>query len=172
MKLQHTVFTGAAAFFILLGSATLVVAQAQDHEAHHPEGAGIERIQAQAQPGAGQMDQANSGMMPMRMDPEMMQQMHEMMMGRQAGRMMPGMMRQAASGMMLPMMRMMFALVDADGDGSLSRDEFVEAHERIFNHMDLDGDGQLTFEEVQAFMADPMRGVSPDGEPGGEADED
>jgi Ca2+-binding EF-hand superfamily protein len=48
-------------------------------------------------------------------------------------------------------MRAMFALMDADGDGTLSREEFAEAHDRIFNHMDADGDGQVTLEEMRAF---------------------
>ncbi|MFW6028198.1 MAG: DUF305 domain-containing protein [bacterium] len=42
--------------------------------------------------------------------------------------------------------------MDADGDGALSREEFQEAHGRIFNHMDAGGDGQLTFEEMRGFM--------------------
>ena len=34
------------------------------------------------------------------------------------------------------MMRMMFSLMDADGDGKLSLQEFQAAHERIFKAMD------------------------------------
>jgi hypothetical protein len=34
------------------------------------------------------------------------------------------------------MMRMMFALMDADGDGTVSLQEFQAAHERIFRAMD------------------------------------
>ncbi len=58
-------------------------------------------------------------------------------------------------GMMGPppfMMRMMFALMDADGDGSISLQEFQEAHERIFKAMDTNKDGKLTLEEMQAFI--------------------
>jgi hypothetical protein len=50
------------------------------------------------------------------------------------------------------MFRMMFALMDADGDGTISLQEFQAAHERIFKAMDSNKDGQLTLEEVQAFM--------------------
>ena len=50
------------------------------------------------------------------------------------------------------MMRMMFALMDADGDASISLQEFQAAHERIFKAMDSNKDGKLTLEEMQAFI--------------------
>ena len=53
------------------------------------------------------------------------------------------------SGMM---MRMLFALMDSDGDGTVSLQEFQAAHERIFKAMDINKDGVLTLEEIQAFM--------------------
>ena len=49
-------------------------------------------------------------------------------------------------------MRAMFALMDADGDGTISLQEFQAAHERIFKAMDSNKDGKLTLEEMQAFM--------------------
>ena len=81
------------------------------------------------------------------------------MMG-QAGMMGRGMMGQGGMmgrGMMGPMgpammMRMIFALMDGDGDGTISLQEFQAAHERIFKAMDANKDGRLTLEEMQAFM--------------------
>ncbi|OKO77245.1 EF-hand domain-containing protein [Bradyrhizobium sp. AS23.2] len=70
------------------------------------------------------------------------------MMGRMMGR---GMMGGGAMGPPF-MMRMMFALMDADGDGTISLQEFQAAHERIFKAMDTNKDGKLTLEEMQAFI--------------------
>ena len=49
-------------------------------------------------------------------------------------------------------MRIIFALMDGDGDGTVSLQEFQAAHERIFKAMDTDKDGTLTLEEIQHFM--------------------
>jgi hypothetical protein len=70
------------------------------------------------------------------------------MMGRMMGR---GMMGGGAMGSPF-MMRMMFALMDADGDGTISLQEFQAAHERIFKAMDTNRDGKLTPEEMQTFI--------------------
>jgi EF hand len=67
------------------------------------------------------------------------------------GMMGPGMM--GAGGMRSGSMgRMLFALMDADGDGTVSLEEFKAAHERIFKSMDADKDGRLTLEEMRTFM--------------------
>jgi hypothetical protein len=50
------------------------------------------------------------------------------------------------------MMRMIFSLMDADGDGKLSLQEFQAAHERIFKAMDAKKDGFVTLEEMQVFI--------------------
>jgi len=62
-------------------------------------------------------------------------------------------------GMSPVMMRIIFALMDSDGDGTLSLQEFQAAHERIFRAMDANKDGHLTLEEMQAFMHGTRRSV-------------
>jgi Ca2+-binding EF-hand superfamily protein len=57
------------------------------------------------------------------------------------------------------MMRMLFATMDSDGDGTVSLQEFQAAHERIFKAMDANKDGRLTPEEIQAFMQGTRRSV-------------
>jgi Ca2+-binding EF-hand superfamily protein len=42
------------------------------------------------------------------------------------------------------MMRIVFSLMDSDGDGTISLQEFQAAHERIFKAMDANKDGRLT----------------------------
>ena len=74
---------------------------------------------------------------------------HGGMMG--GGMMGRGMMGGGAMGPPV-MMRMIFALMDSDGDGTISLSEFQAAHERIFKAMDSNKDGKLTLEEMQAFM--------------------
>jgi Ca2+-binding EF-hand superfamily protein len=54
-------------------------------------------------------------------------------------------------------MRVIFALMDSDGDGTVSLQEFQAAHEKIFKAMDTDKDGTLTLEEIQAFMRGPAK---------------
>jgi Ca2+-binding EF-hand superfamily protein len=44
--------------------------------------------------------------------------------------------------------RIIFALMDRDGDGTVSLDEFQAAHERIFKAMDPDKDGTVSQEEI------------------------
>jgi PAB1-binding protein PBP1 len=63
-----------------------------------------------------------------------------------------GMMGRGMMGPPPAMLRMMFALIDTDSDGTISLQEFQAAHERIFKAMDTNKDGKLTLEEMQAFM--------------------
>jgi EF hand len=73
----------------------------------------------------------------------------------QGGMMGRGMMGMMGGGMIGPppvMMRMIFTLMDTDGDGTISLQEFQAAHERIFKAIDANKDGRLTLEEVEAFM--------------------
>ena len=55
-------------------------------------------------------------------------------------------------GMNPTVMRMIFGLMDADGDGKLTLQEWQAAHERIFKAMDTDHDGTVTLEEMRAFV--------------------
>ena len=74
------------------------------------------------------------------------------MMGHE-GMMAGGMMGHGMMGGGTPViLRMMFALIDTDSDGTISLQEFQAAHERIFKAMDSNKDGKLTLEEMQAFM--------------------
>jgi len=113
---------------------------------------------AQAEQGS-QVGQAQEGAQHVQPDDEMMmggRMMGRGMMGRRmmGGDMMPGMMMGQDHGPMRGsmMLRMMFSLMDADGDGSISLQEFQAAHERIFKGMDQNKDGRLTIEEMRAFM--------------------
>ena len=65
------------------------------------------------------------------------------MMMRRAGR--QGAMHAAA-------MRILFAVVDTDGDGALSLPEIQEFHARIFVAVDENGDGRVDMEEIAAFF--------------------
>ena len=49
-------------------------------------------------------------------------------------------------------MRMMFAIVDADGDGALSLAEIQDFHGRIFKAVDKNGDGKVKMTEIEAFV--------------------
>ena len=110
----------------------------QQYTQHHPTG----------QAGAGTSGQQGGMMGPGTMG----------MMGRG---MMGGGMMGSAMGPMGPdmMMRIIFSLMDGDGDGTISLPEFQAAHERIFKAMDANKDGRLTLEEMQAFMQGTTRSV-------------
>ncbi|HUE46309.1 MAG TPA: DUF305 domain-containing protein [Aestuariivirgaceae bacterium] len=152
MKRSPIWMARSLAILMLAGSVTAASAQTdQEHDAHHPDGAPATDAVPAPQAGSG-----------MGMNPDMMQMMQQLM-GQRQGRMGPGMMGRGG------MMRAMFAIMDADGDGALSREEFDEAHGRIFSHMDADGNGQVTLEDMQAFMGGstipagemPMREATP-----------
>lgn len=49
-------------------------------------------------------------------------------------------------------MRLIFGLLDTDGDGSLSENEVQGAVGRIFNGIDENGDGKIDLDEIQWFM--------------------
>lgn len=65
-------------------------------------------------------------------------------------------------GMMGPLpMRIIFALMDRDGDGTISLQEFQAAHESIFKAMDADKDGTVSMEEMRDFFHGGPRAAPP-----------
>ena len=66
-----------------------------------------------------------------------------------SGMMHPGMM---GTEMHEQMMKIVFALADADGNGGLSLDELATIQTRIFAAVDADKDGNVKPEELQAFI--------------------
>ncbi|RUZ71587.1 EF-hand domain-containing protein, partial [Mesorhizobium sp. M7A.F.Ca.CA.001.14.1.1] len=49
-------------------------------------------------------------------------------------------------------MRLVFGLLDTDGDGSLSQNEVEGGVGRIFSNIDENGDGKIDLDEIQSFM--------------------
>ncbi|MBR1293436.1 EF-hand domain-containing protein [Bradyrhizobium ottawaense] len=131
-----------ALLFVTLGQPALAQSPA-DHQGHHP---GQEQTPASPQSSSPASPSAER-QSPMR-GGDMMGMMGRGMMGQ-------GMKGHGTGGdaMEPPVVfRIIFALMDADGDGTLSLPEFQVAHERIFKAMDRDKDGKLTFEEMMTFM--------------------
>ena len=54
--------------------------------------------------------------------------------------------------MMRVVMKVMFAVTDADGDGALTFEEVTTVRKRIFDKVDANKDGKVTLDEAQAFM--------------------
>lgn len=52
------------------------------------------------------------------------------------------------------MMKIMFAIVDANGDGAVSFNEVIELHKRVFDAVDANNNGRVTPEEIEAFFHD------------------
>lgn len=94
--------------------------------------------------------------MPPRMMPE--QRMPQRMMPdqRMPPRMTPDQRMQRMMGMMpkkgMPMLKILFAIIDTDEDGSISFEEVTAVHKRIFDAIDTNKDGKVTLEEIEAFM--------------------
>lgn len=73
---------------------------------------------------------------------------------------------------------MMMQKADTNGDGMISKEEFMAKHEKRFTEIDTSGDGQLSKDEMQAHREamkakrmerrDDMHGKTGDGEHHGE----
>jgi uncharacterized low-complexity protein len=55
--------------------------------------------------------------------------------------------------------------MDADGDGNVSRDEFMQGHEAMFDKIDTNGDGVIDMAERDAHM-NKMKGYMMEGKCG------
>lgn len=144
--------TTALAAIIAAGVTTGAAAQTATPDPHHP--GALAQATPPAQPGGtgaqGQGAQpGQSGTMPSGMMGRGM--MGQGMMGQ--GMMQPGMM--GAMPMMRMrghMMKIMFAIADANGDGGLSFEEISAIHKRIFDRVDANKDGKVTPDETRDFM--------------------
>ncbi|MGH1574766.1 EF-hand domain-containing protein [Methylobacterium sp. P31] len=110
--------------------------------------------EAQTSTGPGASDQSAQPNQPGMMGRSMVGGMGDMGQGgmcEMMGHMMDGMNRgRMEDGLR---MRMMFAVADTDGDGSLSFDEVTAIHKRIFNAVDANKDGKVTPEELRKFLS-------------------
>ncbi|ANK89304.1 MULTISPECIES: EF-hand domain-containing protein [Rhizobium] len=123
---------------ITAGTAGMTFAQANGPDPHHPEDAPQTTSPSDVEGMTGSPgEMPGSDMMP------------GGMMGRNMMR--SGMGGMPMMGMRGPMMKIMFAIADTDGDGSLSFDEVTAIHKRIFGGVDANKDGKVTIEEMQAF---------------------
>lgn len=52
----------------------------------------------------------------------------------------------------MPRLKIMFAIIDTDEDGSISFEEVTAVTKRIFDAIDIKNDGKVTLEEIKAFM--------------------
>lgn len=142
--------TLALAALVATGATAAPAAQTDtSHDAHHPavaQAAPSPQADAEApqeeQPARpGMMGQGGSGMMGGGMMPDMM------------GAMQPGMMGAMPMRPVRPhMMKIMFAVADANGDGGLSFEEVSAIHKRIFDSIDANKDGNVTPDEIRQFI--------------------
>lgn len=147
MAMRRLPYAALLATLITLGGSGFALAQAHGADPHHPTGSSQETPPS----GTDGMTGQGQGGMP---GSEMMQ--GGMMQGGMMGR---GMMQQPGMMGSMPMMAMrghmmkiMFAVADADGDGALSFEEVTAIHKRIFDSVDANKDGKVTTDELQAFM--------------------
>jgi len=85
--------------------------------------------------------------MPQQMAPDQRMQQRMMPERRAPDRMMGGMHRRG-----MPMLKILFAIIDTDEDGSISFEEVTAVTKRIFDAIDTKNDGKITLEEIEAFI--------------------
>ena len=128
----------ATSAFLLCGAVAAVAQSAKDPAMHRTAQNQVQNADDDdddaATTGQGMTGGAGHGMM------------HGMGQGRMGG-------RGAGPGRAGPLtMRILFALMDPNDDGTVDLKEWQTAHERIFKAMDANKDGKLTLEEMRAFM--------------------
>ncbi|TIQ36288.1 MAG: EF-hand domain-containing protein [Mesorhizobium sp.] len=142
----------ALAAIVAIGTTSGAVAQTAASDPHHAD-AQIAQTMPPAEPedATGQDQGLHPGQGAM-MPPRMMDQGtmgQGMMGGMMQPRMMGGMPMMRVHG---HMMKIMFAIVDTNGDGAISFEELTTVEKRIFDKVDVNKDGKVTPEEVQTFM--------------------
>jgi hypothetical protein len=152
---EHVLALTTSAFVLACSVVTATAQQSPGSPMMQPPAQPPTQQQPVTQDSSGMMERGMMGQGSM-MSPGMMGQ------GGMMGGGMMGHGRMMGHGMMGGgiMMRIMFSLMDSDGDGTISLQEFQAAHERIFRAMDANKDGRLTPEEMQAFMQGTRRSVS------------
>jgi hypothetical protein len=146
---KHVLFVTSA--FILASGATATAQQNTGPMMQEPE----QQAQSTDEDGCGMIGHRwmGHGMMGQGMMPQGM--MGRGMMGR--GMIGRGMIGRGMMGQRV--MRIIFALMDSDGDGTVSLQEYQAAQEKLFKAMDTDKDGTVSFEEMQNFMQGTRRSV-------------
>lgn len=140
----------AVAVMIAICSTGGAIAQSTVPEVHH---AHMSAVQATPSSAPEKTAEQGQGMQPgQSMSPGAMGQ------GMMAKHMMGNMMQSGmANGMpMKPMpghmMKIMFAVIDANGDGGISFEELMNVEKRIFDEVDANKDGKVTLDELGTFM--------------------
>lgn len=163
---RHMLSVSLAAFLAAGGFAAAQTQQNQDTPAVQQDRTVDRPDQSGTETGATGERDRQGGMREMRRMHRMMQSGERRMHGMSSQYGMSGMRGMAGHhGMMMQphMMRMMFIILDTDGDGALSLEEIQAVHERFFNAIDADGDDGVTLEEMQGFMRGGMPAMEEDG---------